>query len=154
MPDKIKCPKCGSDQITADKKGFSGKKAVAGALLTGGIGILAGTIGSNKIEVHCFNCGNSWLPKEYSNQVAKYSQDKLFDDKMSLVRLYKAGSIESAKSVYRRIRALPEDAEVTSEKLESYYKEASNENSNALFSLIFILVVVTIVIILIVNSWK
>jgi hypothetical protein len=49
---KVTCPKCGSDQITSSKKGFSGKKAVAGAVLTGGIGILAGTLGSNKIQVH------------------------------------------------------------------------------------------------------
>lgn len=41
MDTELHCPKCGSNQITSDKKGFSGKKAVAGALLTGGIGILA-----------------------------------------------------------------------------------------------------------------
>ena len=49
---EIKCPKCGSTQLTANKKGFSGTKAVGGALLTGGIGLLAGTIGSNKIKIH------------------------------------------------------------------------------------------------------
>jgi len=48
MSLEIKCPKCSSTQITASKKGFSGKKAIAGAVLTGGIGLLAGTIGSNK----------------------------------------------------------------------------------------------------------
>ena len=42
MSNEIRCPKCGSNQLHADKKGFSGKKAVAGAALTGGIGLLAG----------------------------------------------------------------------------------------------------------------
>jgi DNA-directed RNA polymerase subunit RPC12/RpoP len=60
----IRCPKCNSDQITAHKKGFSGRKAVAGAVLTGGIGVLAGTIGSNKVKITCLNCGNIFNPGE------------------------------------------------------------------------------------------
>lgn len=55
--EKIKCPNCKSKQITANKKGFSGVKAVGGAVLTGGIGVLAGTIGSNKILLTCLSCG-------------------------------------------------------------------------------------------------
>ena len=58
------CPKCGSDQLTANKKGFSGKKAVAGAVLTGGVGLLAGTIGSNKVKITCLSCGNEFKPGE------------------------------------------------------------------------------------------
>jgi predicted RNA-binding Zn-ribbon protein involved in translation (DUF1610 family) len=64
MDSKIVCPKCGSDQITANKKGFSGKKAVIGGILTGGIGLLAGTIGSNKVKITCLNCGNEFNPGE------------------------------------------------------------------------------------------
>jgi len=60
--DQICCPKCGSNQLSANKKGFSGKKAVAGAVLTGGIGLLAGTIGSNKIIITCLNCGHQFKP--------------------------------------------------------------------------------------------
>ena len=62
MAPEIKCPKCQSTQITADKKGFSGKQAVGGALLTGGIGLLAGTIGSNKIKITCLSCGHKFNP--------------------------------------------------------------------------------------------
>ena len=58
----LKCPKCSSAQLTAGKKGFSGKKAVAGALLTGGIGLLAGTIGSNKVQITCLACGHQFAP--------------------------------------------------------------------------------------------
>ena len=59
---EVKCPKCGSNQIVANKKGFSGKKAVVGGLLTGGIGLLAGTIGSNKVKITCMACGNVFNP--------------------------------------------------------------------------------------------
>jgi len=64
MSNEIKCPKCGSTQLTTDKKGFSGKQAVGGAILTGGIGVLAGTIGSNKIIITCLACGNQFKPGE------------------------------------------------------------------------------------------
>ena len=40
--DKLYCPNCGSSQLTANKKGFGAGKAVTGAILTGGIGLLAG----------------------------------------------------------------------------------------------------------------
>ncbi len=62
MADEIRCPKCGSSQLTANKKGFSGKQAVGGAILTGGIGLLAGTIGSNKINITCLACGHQFRP--------------------------------------------------------------------------------------------
>lgn len=62
MNNVILCPKCGSDQLTANKKGFSGTKAVGGAILTGGIGLLAGTIGSNKVRITCLSCGFQFRP--------------------------------------------------------------------------------------------
>lgn len=40
--DKLYCPKCGSSQLVANKKGFGAGKALTGAVLTGGIGLLAG----------------------------------------------------------------------------------------------------------------
>lgn len=62
MTEELQCEKCGSTQLSADKKGFSGKQAVAGAVLTGGIGVLAGTIGSNKIKITCLSCGHQFEP--------------------------------------------------------------------------------------------
>jgi len=61
---QIKCPRCGSTQLTANKKGFSGAQALGGAILTGGIGLLAGTIGSNKIKITCLACGHQFNPGE------------------------------------------------------------------------------------------
>ena len=58
--DRVTCPKCRSDQITANKKGFGVGKAAAGAIATGGVGLLAGFIGSRKIQVTCIKCGYAW----------------------------------------------------------------------------------------------
>ena len=57
---KPKCPRCQSTEIAYNKKGFGAGKAVVGGVLTGGIGILAGFIGSNKILATCVSCGHSW----------------------------------------------------------------------------------------------
>ena len=76
MNDELLCPKCGSNQVTANKKGFSGKKAVAGAVLTGGIGILAGTIGSNKIKITCLACGHEFKPGQDLKNVEKQKKQQ------------------------------------------------------------------------------
>ncbi|MGX8699800.1 hypothetical protein [Caproiciproducens sp.] len=57
------CPKCGSTSLTAAKKGFGVGKAIAGAVVTGGVGLLAGFIGSGKVELICLNCGTKFKPK-------------------------------------------------------------------------------------------
>lgn len=63
----ITCPNCKSKDVTflqQDKKAFSVGKAVGGAVLTGGIGALAGFAGKkgNK-QWHCKNCGNFFETK-------------------------------------------------------------------------------------------
>lgn len=68
---KIECPKCKSTQIQPFKKGFSGGKAVAGAVLTGCIGLLAGTIGSNNIKLCCLSCGNEFKIGEDSVSIER-----------------------------------------------------------------------------------
>ena len=56
------CPKCHSTALSANKKGFGVGKAAVGAALTGGIGLLAGGIGANKIELTCMKCGHRFKP--------------------------------------------------------------------------------------------
>jgi transcription elongation factor Elf1 len=77
--ENIKCPKCGSEQITANKKGFSGKKALVGGFLTGGVGLLAGTLGSNKVVITCLNCGNNFSPgdKKVNRPIKPYSNSTI-----------------------------------------------------------------------------
>ena len=60
--DQIKCPDCGSTQIVGDRKGFSGGKALGGALLLGPLGLLGGLHGSKKVKVSCMKCGRTWEP--------------------------------------------------------------------------------------------
>ncbi|WP_215236570.1 hypothetical protein [Dyadobacter linearis] len=69
MANEVKCPKCGSTQITANKKGFSLGKAVAGTVAVGPLGALAGVHGSSKIEITCLSCGNFWNPKVEADQI-------------------------------------------------------------------------------------
>ncbi len=54
------CPSCGSKQVSYGKQGFGFGKAIVGGLLTGGIGLLAGGIGRNKILLVCLKCGHKW----------------------------------------------------------------------------------------------
>ena len=63
----ITCPSCHSKNVSflqQDKKAFSVGKAVGGAVLTGGVGALAGFAGKkgNK-QWHCQNCGNMFETK-------------------------------------------------------------------------------------------
>ena len=63
----ITCPNCNSKDVSflqQDKKAFSVGKAAAGAVLTGGVGALAGFAGKkgNK-QWHCQNCGNMFETK-------------------------------------------------------------------------------------------
>ena len=57
-----KCPRCNSTSLCADKKGFGFGKAIAGALLAGPIGLLAGGIGAKKMKIYCMSCGYEWKP--------------------------------------------------------------------------------------------
>ncbi|TYQ14669.1 UNVERIFIED_CONTAM: tellurium resistance protein TerD [Acetivibrio alkalicellulosi] len=60
MADEIKCPKCGSNQITAGNKGFGLGKAAAGGILLGPVGLLGGLVGSKKVMITCLKCGSKW----------------------------------------------------------------------------------------------
>jgi tellurium resistance protein TerD len=56
----IRCPRCGSSQISANKKGVDAGNACCGALLFGPLGLLCGMTDSNKVIVTCLNCGHQW----------------------------------------------------------------------------------------------
>jgi len=63
----ITCPNCNSKDVSflqQNKKAFSVGKAVGGAVLTGGVGALAGFAGKKgKKQWHYKNCGNFFETK-------------------------------------------------------------------------------------------
>lgn len=66
--NKIKCPKCKGMNVAPlgqVKSGFSVGKAVGGAVITGGIGLMAGFIGSRKgYDFYCQDCGYVYRVKK------------------------------------------------------------------------------------------
>lgn len=56
----IRCGRCNSTQLHADKKGFSLGKALTGGALIGGAGLLGGFAGKNKVMITCLSCGYKW----------------------------------------------------------------------------------------------
>lgn len=55
------CPKCRAaysmQAISERSGGFSGGKAVAGAIIAGLVGVAAGALGKKKITYQCKKCG-------------------------------------------------------------------------------------------------
>lgn len=56
--DVVKCPKCKSTSLSANKKGYGLGKAAVGAVIAGPVGLLGGFVGSNKIKITCLSCGH------------------------------------------------------------------------------------------------
>ena len=83
------CPKCGSRELHAEHKGVSGGKALAGALVTGGIGLLAGTIGSRDTQITCLKCGNKFKAGEAV--VKRPGGDSVSEDEAMVVKLLQTG---------------------------------------------------------------
>jgi len=57
---QLHCPKCKSTQLTWQKKGFGLMGAAVGGILMGGVGLLAGFVGSGNVKITCLKCGHVW----------------------------------------------------------------------------------------------
>ena len=60
--EPVRCPRCRSTQLSANKKGFGLGKAAAGGLLLGPVGLLGGFLGRSKVKITCLKCGYTWKP--------------------------------------------------------------------------------------------
>lgn len=60
--DELRCPKCGSNQVSVQNKGFGVGKAALGAVALGPLGLIGGLIGSKNIKLTCLKCGSKWEP--------------------------------------------------------------------------------------------
>lgn len=108
----MKCPKCGSNQITAQKKGYDVKKAAAGVVLVGGIGLVAGAIGSSDINITCLSCGNAWNPKKLNEERQKIERvaavivvRDVSSWKKAWTSEYKKGNLELASEIFKQKRS-------------------------------------------------
>ena len=58
--EKVKCPKCASEQIQVGKKGFDTTKGICGFALCGPLGLFFGQQDAKKMERTCLKCGHTW----------------------------------------------------------------------------------------------
>ena len=63
-PSLPNCPRCQTGKMipVSERRGFSGGKALVGALIAGPVGLAAGMIGKTKYLFQCTKCGYT---KEY-----------------------------------------------------------------------------------------
>lgn len=94
--EKLYCPHCGSSQLVANKKGFGLGKAVTGAVLTGGVGLLAGFIGSGNVKITCLKCGKTMKPGEL---LTKTAYEKKAEEKKAQEEAFKNPNSEQAASM-------------------------------------------------------
>ena len=137
------CPKCGSRELHSDKKGFSGGQALAGAVLTGGIGLLAGTIGSKNVQITCLKCGKRFKAGEATvvkhvvtvspsststhsgGSIVSDDFDKLLADKirqegmLAAVQFFKTRTGYDLASSKRHVDQFAKDNNITPEKNNS-----------------------------------
>lgn len=88
------CPKCMSTHVHTEQKGFSGGKALAGVVAFGGLGLLAGTIGSKNVLITCLKCGHKFKAgdafiatrKEKDEILKEFEKIALTGDKLEPVK--------------------------------------------------------------------
>lgn len=153
MSDSVRCPMCNSDQITAQKRGFSGGKAAVGAVLTGGVGALAGFHGSDKLDIYCLSCGHKWDPAERTHQAKRKAQQAqmkrlnrgLKEDriwKKQFFNAYESGNLDEADAIIRqKLRKLVENRGLA----ESYKVLKRMDNITSLVKLLFVFLFVGLI---------
>ena len=59
---QVYCPKCLSQSVSANQKGFNFARGAIGATVGMDVGLIAGGIGSKKVVCTCLKCGYQWKP--------------------------------------------------------------------------------------------
>jgi predicted nucleic-acid-binding Zn-ribbon protein len=162
MEDQIKCTKCGSTQITAQKKGFSVGKAAAGVILTGGIGLAAGAIGSGTVLVTCLKCGNNWDPKKLYKEEHKQQRpngqvgidakqnaelDKRYKAwKLNFYSAYDGGHFDKAEIIYKQKRSFEYKITNVHEGYKSLKVIDKKQTKQSIIAGLIVLVVIALII--------
>lgn len=116
----MQCPACASTNIYVSQKGFSGKKALAGAVTIGSLGLLAGTHGKNNILCTCIDCGHKFEPKhslskadcDFWEEIDNYLRKGQFGDACVQYAVQKKVRADEASNILEpRLRRLRPDAD-------------------------------------------
>lgn len=120
--EHVYCPYCLSENITYGKEGFSAGQALTGAVLTGGIGLLAGFIGSKDVRLTCLKCGKRFELKEAFVATPSDKEDykNELEDAIHNYGIYSKQTIDTVR------RKFPESALSTYTEIAQCYKEAHN----------------------------
>jgi len=147
MSKKITCPKCGSDQITANKKGYSVGKAAAGVILTGGIGLIAGAHGSGKVKITCLSCGETWKPGQHQNQNHNIKRSPVQSNfpewRINFMNVYESGDYAAAEEMYNKWYG--STTKIPYHKRYEEFKRGDNENKKFLIWILVIIVIIVMI---------
>lgn len=123
------CPKCGSRNLHADKKGFSGGKALVGAVAVGGLGLLAGTIGSKDMIITCLKCGKKFKAGEAKVWYSNNNNEAFINEiKDLLLRGTKSKEFKLLHKAEEMFMSLPD---ATNEQWEKFVNDFGNEYRNS-----------------------
>ena len=129
------CPRCRSKNLISNKQGFGAWKALAGGLIAGPIGLLAGGINSNKIVLTCQNCCNQFpLNKAKVILLGKTKED--FDRRIvGIVKKRGGGSMQislACEEIKKRLHLTDHEALDYIRRLEvEYHFKANRKTSTA-----------------------
>jgi len=78
---RVYCPKCNSDQLTANQRGYKAARGFIGAEMLGPSGAVLGAYGADQIWITCLNCGHRWQPGmiDYSRDEQKAMERTTFN---------------------------------------------------------------------------
>lgn len=149
--ETIHCPKCGSAQLEMFQKGFSGGKALVGAVAVGSLGLLAGTHGSKDMYLGCKSCGNKFKPKEAIHKVGgkrKYKAGEIQPlspkNEVLVIEAIQSGDIERAIDIYEkstnnvRIISAKEVKSLADRKGIKYNKESMDDSIRGSYTSCFV----------------
>ena len=154
------CPYCNSRELHAEQKGFSGGKALAGAVLFGGVGLLAGTLGSKDVRITCLKCGESFKAGDAKVIKPQSVQNPTELDGMDgrVVELLKSGQVLAAVKMYKEIYEV--DLKEAKEKVDEYRSSHSSligasqtipsKNSGCMVAIVAMIIIASIPLLLLI----
>lgn len=148
------CPKCMSTHVHTEQKGFSGGKALAGAVAFGGIGLLAGTIGSKNVNITCLKCGHKFkagdafiaTKKERDEILSEFEAAVVNGDKLNAVKVLNERLHWNTSQSFRFMDDYLAGHPELKEKMLSNVSKSSEDNIKSVGCILLIIIFVIIII--------